>query len=186
MAEKKALSRRDFISRGAKTAAGVAAASTVVHSFIPGKVLGANDRINIAVLGIHGRGKSHYREWTKIPGVHVKTLCDPDERLFPDRVAEVEKLQGKKPGTEVDLRRVFDDKDIDAVSIATVDHWHALATIWACQAGKHVYVEKPVWFRWVCRIVVFGACARLLNSCIPASWATFTWPRACALNHGIR
>jgi predicted dehydrogenase len=100
--------------------------------------------VNIAILGIRSRGKEHYRDWVKIPGVQVRTLCDPDENLFDAAVAEVEKLQGKKPRTEYDLRRVFDDRDIDAVSIATPDHWHALASIWACQAGKHVYVEKPV------------------------------------------
>ncbi len=142
MPKSKKVTRRDFLSNSSKTAAGVAAVSAA-YSIMPSTVLGANDRVNIAVLGINGRGKNHYREWAKIDGVHVKTLCDPDERLFPSRVEEVEKLQGKKPGTEYDLRRVFDDKEIDAVSIASCDHWHALSTIWACQAGKHVYVEKP-------------------------------------------
>ena len=144
MTNEKELSRRDFISRGTRSAAGVVAAGAVMNSVIPQKVLGANDRINIAVVGIRGRGKNHYQQWAKIPGVHVKTLCDIDENLFPERVAEVEKLQGKKPGTEVDIRKVLEDKEIDAISIATVDHWHALATIWGCQAGKHVYVEKPI------------------------------------------
>lgn len=138
------MGRREFIKAGAKGVAGLAAASATAGILRPERVLGANDRVVIAVIGIHGRGRSHYREWTKIPGVEVKTLCDPDERLFPERVAELEKLQGKKPKTEVDLRRVLDDKDIDAISIATPDHWHALATIWGCQAGKHVYVEKPI------------------------------------------
>ena len=133
--------RREFLAHGAKAAAGIAAATVAT---IARPVLGANDRVNIAVLGIRSRGKEHYRDWVKIPGVQVHTLCDPDENLFDAAVAEVEKLQGKKPRTEYDLRRVFDDHDIDAVSIATPDHWHALASIWACQAGKHVYVEKPV------------------------------------------
>ena len=137
------IGRRDFLKAGAKGAAGLAAVSAVVGTTNPKNVLGANDRINIAVVGIHGRGKTHYNEWTNIPGVHVKTLCDPDERLFPDRVAKVEELQGKKPKTEVDIRKVLEDKDIDAISVASCDHWHALSTIWACQAGKHVYVEKP-------------------------------------------
>lgn len=143
MEKKKDMTRRDFLSRGAKTAAGVAAASAFIGGMIPGKVIGANDRINVAVIGIRGRGRSHYEEWSKIPGVQVKTLCEVDEDLFPERVQKLTELQGKKPLTEVDLRRVYDDKDIDAVSIASCDHWHALATIWACQAGKHVYVEKP-------------------------------------------
>ena len=72
----------------------------------------------------------------------VKTLCDIDERLYPERIAEAEKNQGSKPGTAYDLRKVYDDKDIDAVSIATPNHWHALATIWAVQAGKDVYSAK--------------------------------------------
>lgn len=143
MEKKKDISRRDFISRGAKTAASVVVAGSLMNAMKPENVIGANNRINMAVIGIRSRGKSHYREWAKIPGVHVKTLCDVDEKLFPERVKALTKLQGKEPTTEVDLRKVLEDKDIDAVSIATTDHWHALATIWACQAGKHVYVEKP-------------------------------------------
>ena len=140
MKGKKELSRRDFLNR---SAVGLTEAGVVMGSVPTEKVLGANDRINMAVMGIRSRGRSHYREWAKIPGVHVKTLCDVDERLFPERVEEVQNLQGKSPRTEIDIRRVLEDKDIDAISIASTDHWHALATIWACQAGKHVYVEKP-------------------------------------------
>jgi len=143
MNQERAMDRREFIKAGAKGVAGLAAATTALGAIKPQRVLGANDRIVMAVIGINGRGREHYRQWVRIPGVEVKTLCDVDERLFPERVAELEKLQGKKPKTEYDLRRVLDDKDIDAISIATCDHWHALATIWACQAGKHVYVEKP-------------------------------------------
>jgi len=140
MAQNKDLSRRDFISRAATT---VAAAGTLASVLKPAKALGANDRINIAVIGIRSRGMEHYREWMKIPNVRVKTLVDVDENLFAERVKEVTDVQKVAPKTEVDLRRVLEDKEIDAVSIATPDHWHALATIWACQAGKHVYVEKP-------------------------------------------
>jgi predicted dehydrogenase len=71
-------------------------------------------------------------------------ICDIDERELPKIVADVEKISGKKPRTETDIRKVLDNKEIDAISIAAPNHWHALATIWACQAGKHVYVEKPV------------------------------------------
>jgi len=114
-----------------------------------------NERINVAVIGtsgqrknvrgmINGRGGVHINTYAKIPNVTVKTICDTDERLFPGVVATVEKLFGARPKTEFDLRKVLDDKDIHVVSIATPDHWHALMTIWACQAGKDVYVEKPV------------------------------------------
>jgi len=143
MENKKDISRRDFLDRGVKTTAGAAAASVLMNVMKPEHVHGANDRINMAVIGIRSRGRGHYREWAKIPGVRVKTLCDVDENLFPERVKELTELQGKAPKTEVDLRKVLEDKSIDAVSIASTDHWHALATIWACQAGKHVYVEKP-------------------------------------------
>ncbi len=139
------LTRREFLSRGTKAAAGAAvAAGAVMNAIKPQNVLGANDRINVAVMGIRSRGRKHYQEWVGIPGVKVKTLCDVDENLFPECVKELEELQGKKPKTEFDIRNVLEDKDIDVLSIATTDHWHALATIWACQAGKHVYVEKPI------------------------------------------
>jgi predicted dehydrogenase len=102
-----------------------------------------NETINIAVIGIRGRGQSHYTNFSKIPNVNVVTLCDIDERLFPEALKNMSKLSDRKIKTEFDLRRVLEDKEIDAVSVATTDHWHALATIWACQAGKDVYVEKP-------------------------------------------
>ncbi|MBN2413996.1 Gfo/Idh/MocA family oxidoreductase [candidate division KSB1 bacterium] len=143
MADEKKVTRRDFMSTSAKTAAGVAAVSTA-FSTIPAKVLGANDKIRIAVSGIRSRGGNHIEEWCKIPGVEVVYIVDPDENLFPQRIEQVETLQGKKPKTEVDIRKVLDDKDVDAISTACPDHWHALQGIWACQAGKHVYAEKPL------------------------------------------
>jgi predicted dehydrogenase len=105
-----------------------------------------NDRINVAVVGFHSRGMEHIRGYAKIPSVRIAALCDVDERLFPSAVAEVERLTGHRPMTEVDMRRLLQRDDIDAVSLATPDYWHALQTIWACQAGKDVYVEKPVSF----------------------------------------
>lgn len=121
-----------------------AAAGTAVLGVLkPGRVLGANDTINMGVIGIRGRGWNHCQEWTDNPNVRVAALCDVDERLFPEKVAELEKKQNFKPQTYVDMRKLLEDKTIDAVSIATTDHWHALAAIWACQAGKHVYLEKP-------------------------------------------
>jgi predicted dehydrogenase len=104
----------------------------------------ANERIRIAILGLGGRGGDHLKLAAQVPGVEVATFCDPDLTQLQKRGEQFEKLTGKKPAFEQDLRRVFDDKSIDAVTIATCNHWHALAAIWACQAGKHVYVEKPV------------------------------------------
>jgi predicted dehydrogenase len=109
-------------------------------------VRGPNDRINIAVAGIRSRGLEHCRQFSRMNNVRVTTICDVDERLFPKAVTEVETISGHKPKTVVDFRDLLDMKEIDAIAIATPDHWHALQTIWACQAGKDVYVEKPVSF----------------------------------------
>ncbi|HUW19107.1 MAG TPA: Gfo/Idh/MocA family oxidoreductase [Sedimentisphaerales bacterium] len=146
----KEISRRAFLSRTTQTAAGLFAASTLASctSVQPapvfrGRIIGANERINVAVIGVRGRGRGLTEGFAKIPNVRVKTLCDVDENLFPDRVKKIEEIQGVAPSTAYDLRRVFEDKSIDAIVTATPNHWHALVTIWALQAGKHVYVEKP-------------------------------------------
>jgi len=107
------------------------------------KAAGANDRIRIAVMGIRGRGNFLAQGFAGRKDVEVTHLCDVDSRLFKDRSARVERAQGRKPKTVQDYRRMLDDKEIDAVVVATPDHWHALATVAACRAGKDVYVEKP-------------------------------------------
>ena len=105
---------------------------------------GANDRINVGVIGVRGRGRDHINCYAKLKEARVAAICDIDQAQIERAVQLTEKVTGAKPQkTYQDLRRLFDDKDIDAVSIATCNHWHALATIWACQAGKDVYVEKP-------------------------------------------
>ncbi len=106
-------------------------------------VLGANDRINLAVVGVGGRGRDHIDGFAKIPDCQISAVCDVDQAGRERGVAQVEKLLGYKPKQYGDMREVFADKSIDAVSFATPNHWHALGTIWACQAGKDVYVEKP-------------------------------------------
>ena len=108
---------------------------------------GPNDTVNIGVVGFRNRGRDHYRTFAKIPGVRVAYLCDVDERLFAPAVAEVEQIAGYRPKTEFDVRKLLENKDLDAISIAAPDHWHALMTIWGCQAGKDVYVEKPCSYR---------------------------------------
>ena len=132
-------SRRSFIKKTAVAGSGIIAAPTIVSS----NVFGANDRINAAVLGVHGRGKSHIKSLMELDNVRVATLCDPDMNLLEEQQKEFKEKYDKKVKLEQDLRRVYDDKDIDVVTIATPNHWHALAMIWACQAGKDVYVEKP-------------------------------------------
>ena len=130
-------SRRDLIK-----GAGVATLSAAFW-YPSGKVLGANDRVNIATVGVRGQGKAHIEGFPKIPNVTLKTLCDIDENNFAERLAYMDKTFKYTPSTAWDMRRVFDDKDIHAVTFAIPNHWHALASVWAAQAGKHVYVEKP-------------------------------------------
>ena len=146
-------SRRSFL-RTAATGAVLAAVTPSVLAgetvkkpvIIPAAAKGANDRIRVAVLGVNGRGKSHIEEimgLSEKANVEVAVLCDPDMDLLQTRASEFEKKYGKKVVIEQDFRRTYEDKTIDAVTIATPNHWHALQTIWACQAGKDVYVEKP-------------------------------------------
>jgi len=136
---------RNEMSRRRFTAATSLAAAAVVVAGDARRVLGANERVVLASIGIRGQGNALKRGFAKIQGVEIKTLCDIDENLFASRAADasLKDIATFKPGYVQDMRRVFDDKDIDGVMIATPNHWHALATIWALQAGKHVYVEKP-------------------------------------------
>jgi len=103
-----------------------------------------NETIRVAVIGVKGRGMDHVRGLSEQKNVRVTTVCDIDENVIGPAQKHLEKVNGSPAKFVQDLRRVFDDKEIDAVSIATPNHWHALAAIWACQAGKDVYVEKPV------------------------------------------
>jgi len=104
---------------------------------------GANDRIHMVVVGVRGRGREHIEIYGKLPNSTVAGVCDIDSAQSERAAALAEKVQGRKPKEYRDIRQVLDDKSVDAVSIATCNHWHALAAIWACQAGKDVYVEKP-------------------------------------------
>jgi len=109
-------------------------------------VLGANDRLRIAVVGLHGRGKSHVSGWLKEDNVEIAYLVDPDADVLAEKMAD---LKTRVTGTFnckglSDVRKALEDPNLDAVSVATPNHWHSLITIWAAQAGKHVYVEKPM------------------------------------------
>lgn len=134
------INRREFIKKSS-----MAAALTGISLWTPfNSWAGANDRIRVAVAGIHGQGGSHIRNFARLKNVEVVALCDVDENQFPKRLKEMEEKGLKKPKLYTDIRKLLDDKDIDVVSFATPNHWHALGTIWACQAGKDVYVEKPL------------------------------------------
>ncbi|AHG93188.1 oxidoreductase domain protein (plasmid) [Gemmatirosa kalamazoonensis] len=129
-------SRRTFLKSSALAAAG-AALPAKAWARIPG----ANADIRVAVIGLNGRGRNHLQSLARIPGVRVVALCDVDTAVL-DKVKPT--VNGGDVKTYTDLRKLFDDKDVDAVTIATPNHWHSLAAIWAMQAGKDVYVEKPV------------------------------------------
>ncbi|MGH9628260.1 MAG: Gfo/Idh/MocA family protein [Bryobacteraceae bacterium] len=105
---------------------------------------GANDRLRVAVIGMGGRGGHLMTLSAKMPNIEVAAVCDPDESRMRQWAASLEALTNRRPQTEPDLRRLMEDRDIDALLIACCNHWHAPAAIWGCQAGKHVYVEKPV------------------------------------------
>ena len=133
--------RRDFLKRSA--AAGFAATFAVSGAKASGKILGANDRVRIAVVGINSRGQGHIHNYCRMKNVEVAYLVDPDSRLFPMRSRWVKDHAGNTPNCVQDLREALEDNSLDAISIASPNHWHSLQAIWACQAGKDVYVEKP-------------------------------------------
>jgi len=138
--------RRDFIKKSVMGTAGIAIGGMGFSSKSYASIIGANERIIAAVVGIGGRGGAHVSAWCTLKdsrNVTLKTLCDVDELFYAQRSKTVESRTKVKPLTEWDMRRVFDDKEINVVSFATPNFWHALGTIWACQAGKHVYSEKP-------------------------------------------
>jgi predicted dehydrogenase len=132
------MDRRDFLKTAGK-AATVGAATLALG----GRVLGANDRVRHAICGLRGRGNDHLRGFSKVPNVEIAAFCDIDDSVLAHRLDEVQKMGLPKPKTYTDVRKLLEDKDIDTISIATPNHWHSLIGIWACQAGKDVYVEKP-------------------------------------------
>ena len=139
------ITRRGFLQSAAVGAAAFPLV-TIAGTKSSRKVLGANDRIRVAVAGINGRGQSHISAFAGMNknGVEVTHLVDPDSRLFKSRSKRVENIQGKAPECVQDIRKILDGDKIDVVSIATPNHWHSLMAIWACQAKKDVYVEKPL------------------------------------------
>nr|CAX69037.1 Probable NADH-dependent dyhydrogenase of GFO/IDH/MOCA family [uncultured bacterium] len=139
------ISRRSFIRM---TTAAAAGAAFGVGPAPFSRALGANDEIRIAVIGIGskvkigGKGKQDIRDWRKIPGVRIVALCDVDRAILDAEAAEFKK-RNETVDTYTDVRKLLERKDIDAVSVTTPNHWHALVAIWACQAGKDVFVQKP-------------------------------------------
>ncbi len=130
------LSRRHFLQGSLATTACLAASSK--------RVLGANNDIRIACIGVNGKGASHIANFERLPGVRVVAVCDVDPAILHLRVNESATRQRLKISAYTDVRRVIERNDIDAIAVATPNHWHALMGIWACQAGKDAYIEKPI------------------------------------------
>src|SRR5207302_1979461 len=107
------------------------------------RVMGANDRIQVGIVGLGGRGQDHIKTYLTLPEANIAALCDVNQEALERSQATVQKATQNKPKGYTDMREVFADKNVDAVSMPLPNHWHALATIWACQAGKDVYIEKP-------------------------------------------
>jgi len=141
--------RREFLKHSLAT--GSALAVCGFHASAPAwgakrRVMGANDRLRIAVAGLNGRGKNHISGWLKQENVEIAYLIDPDAEVLDKSMRNLkDKTEGKFNCKGIaDIREALDDKNLDAISIATPNHWHSLMTIWGAQAGKHVYVEKPM------------------------------------------
>ena len=134
----RATTRRTFLKAGC-AAAGAAPLTAASRARVPG----ANDDIRVAVIGFNGQGQVHLRSLRGLPGVRVVALCDADRAVL-GRGVEESKASGENARGTTDVRKLLEERDVDAVTTATPDHWHALVTIWACQAGKDVYVEKPL------------------------------------------
>ena len=137
------ITRRRFLTQSALAAGSVALISGTRSS---ARVMGANDRLRVALVGLRGRGKSHMGGWLAQPNTEIAYLVDPDQEVLESSAKTLAgKTKGKSNCRAVsDVRRMLEDPTVDAVSIATPNHWHSLITIWAAQAGKHVYVEKPM------------------------------------------
>jgi predicted dehydrogenase len=151
----RSISRRDFLQDSALAAATLAGAAitpdarAAEEAVVVAKKAQLNDQLRVAVVGVHGRGMEHVNALSKKDFANrhnciITTICDADSAVIGNAMKLVENRQGKAPKFEQDIRKVVEDKNIDIVTIATPNHWHALAAIWALQNGKDVYVEKPV------------------------------------------
>src|SRR6266704_3629963 len=127
------MNRRHFL-----TSSTLAGTQLATHA-----LAGANDTVRVACVGVRGQGGAHIKAYSAMPNVEIAAVCDVDESVLNMRLNEIESSGRKRPAGFTDIRKLLEDKSIDAISIATPNHWHSLMGIWACQAGKDVYVEKP-------------------------------------------
>ncbi len=136
--------RRQFLNNSTKIAAAAGLGGLAYSPLQAQRARNANEKIVVGLVGARGRGFGALQNALNIAGVECAALCDIDERVLADRSADVLKIQGKAPKLYKDYRKLIDDKDIDAVIIGTPDHWHCLPFVAACEAGKDIYVEKPL------------------------------------------
>jgi predicted dehydrogenase len=135
------VTRREFLDTMAVGAAGLAISASA-KSY--GQILGSNERLNFAVIGLNGRAYAHLSSLkANQEAAHIGYVCDVESRILAKFAAATKQMMGYDPATEGDFRKILERKDVDAVTIATPDHWHTPMAILALQAGKHVYVEKP-------------------------------------------
>jgi len=139
------INRRQFLDRSGKTGLAVAAGLTILDDPRSARAAAENDKIALAMVGVRGRGNNLAQGFIERGDCQVVYVCDVDGKLGEARAKEIgERQGGKTPKFEQDFRKMLEDKSVDAVVVATPDHWHVPATIWSCQAGKDVYVEKPL------------------------------------------
>ncbi|MFL5241444.1 MAG: Gfo/Idh/MocA family protein [Gemmataceae bacterium] len=145
------VNRREFLKDSAAVAAALAGAHALTADLRASEKAAKaeksnelSDPLRVAVIGVHGRGMSHVEALNNHNSCVITTICDTDSAVVGPAIKAVEKARGEAPKFEQDIRKVLDDKNIDIITIATPNHWHSLAAIWALQADKHVYVEKPV------------------------------------------
>jgi predicted dehydrogenase len=140
--------RRDFLKTSAAAGLGAFMTNDVANKVVSSPLIltngSPNERLRVAVMGLNSRGAVHARSFAKMANCEVAYLCDVDSKVLDKSMAEVTPLQAGAPKRTNDIRRVLDDKNVDALAIAAPDHWHTPATILALKAGKHVYLEKPV------------------------------------------
>src|SRR6201987_3041501 len=135
------VTRREFLDALAVGAAGLAVGTTA-KSY--GQIVGSNDRLNFAIIGLNGRAYAHLSSLkANKSAARISHVCDVDSNILKKFADSVQKEMGESPAADKDFRKILEQKDVDAITIATPDHWHAPMAIAGLQAGKHVYVEKP-------------------------------------------
>ena len=137
------LTRRSFLQSTGKTGVGLTVGASTLASISKAGAAPASERVRLAIVGFRGRGGVLWRKYAARPDCEVAYLCDVDESLFATTAKDVEQIQNRRPQVASDFRRALDDKSIDAIVVATPDHWHALATIWGCQAARTCTSKNP-------------------------------------------